>query len=145
MAKRLLDLSNEDREIRKKIKLENELIWDKIKDVNEKLNVNEHEVEKFLLIFHILMENVNSEESLDSTDGVSDVVLTIVLKITEILKKNIDSLKIPEILKVSLKKIKELFNLKTEKNTNNAKSTDETEEASKTSGDVSEEHGENKN
>ena len=145
MGKRLLDLSNKDSEFRKKIKLENELIWDKIKNVNKEINVNQHEVEKFLLIFHTLVENINSEESLDNTDGVSDVILTIVLKITELLKKNIDSLKIPEILKVSLKKIKELFNLKTEKNTNNAKSTDETEEASKTSGDGSEEHGENKN
>ena len=88
------------------------------------------------------MENINSEESLDSTDGVSDVILTIVLKITELLKKNIDSLKIPEILKVLLKKIKELLNLKTEQNTNNAKSTDETKEAS---GNGSEEQGENKN
>ena len=72
----------------------------------------------------------------------SDVILTIVLKITELLKKNIDSLKIPEILKVLLKKIKELLNLKTEQNTNNAKSTDETKEAS---GNGSEEQGENKN
>ena len=145
MGKRLLDLSNKDSEFRKKIKLENELIWDKIKNVNKEINVNQNEVEKFLLIFHTLVENINSEESLDNTDGVSDVILTIVLKITELLKKNIDSLKIPEILKVSLKKIKELFNLKTEKNTNNAKSTDETEEASKISGNGSEEHGENKN
>ena len=145
MGKRLLDLSNKDSEFRKKIKLENELIWDKIKNVNKEINVNQHEVEKFLLIFHTLVENINSEESLDNTDGVSDMILTIVLKITELLKKNIDSLKIPEILKVSLKKIKELFNLKTEKNTNNAKSTDETEEASKISGNGSEEHGENKN
>ena len=145
MGKRLLDLSNKDSEFRKKIKLENELIWDKIKNVNKEINLNQHEVEKFLLIFHTLVENINSEESLDNTDGVSDVILTIVLKITELLKKNIDSLKIPEILKVSLKKIKELFNLKTEKNTNNAKSTDETEEASKISGNGSEEHGENKN
>ena len=145
MGKRLLDLSNKDSEFRKKIKLENELIWDKIKNVNKEINVNQHEVEKFLLIFHTLVENINSEESLDNTDGVSDVILAIVLKITELLKKNIDSLKIPEILKVSLKKIKELFNLKTEKNTNNAKSTDETEEASKISGNGSEEHGENKN
>ena len=145
MGKRLLDLSNKDSEFRKKIKLENELIWDKIKNVNKEINVNQHEVEKFLLIFHTLVENINPEESLDNTDGVSDVILTIVLKITKLLKKNIDSLKIPEILKVSLKKIKELFNLKTEKNTNNAKSTDETEEASKISGNGSEEHGENKN
>ena len=91
------------------------------------------------------MENVNFQESLDSTDGVYDVILTIVLKVTELLKKNIDSLKIPEILKVSLKKIKELLNLKTEQNTNNAKSTDETEEASKTSSDGSEKHGQKKN
>ena len=30
MAKRLLDLFNEESEFRKKIKLENDLIWDKI-------------------------------------------------------------------------------------------------------------------
>ena len=145
MTKTLLDLSNEDSEFRKKIKLENNLSWAKIKDVNEEFNVNQHEVEKVWLIFHILMENVNFQESLDSTDGVYDVILTIVLKVTELLKKNIDSLKIPEILKVSLKKIKELLNLKTEQNTNNAKSTDETEEASKTSSDGSEKHGQKKN
>ena len=34
MAKRLLDLSNEESKFRKKIKLENDLIWDKIKDIN---------------------------------------------------------------------------------------------------------------
>ena len=145
MVSRFLDLTNKSSEFRKKINLENELIWDKIKNVNKEFNVNQHEEEVFLLIFHILIENVNSEESLDSTEGVSDVLLTIVLKITDLLKKSIDSLKIPEILKVSLKKIKELFNLKTEENTKNAKSTDETEEASKTSGDGSEKHGENKN
>ena len=64
MAKRLLDLSNEESELRKKIKLENEIILDKIKEID----ISEHEVEKFLLIFHLLMETVNSEESLDNTD-----------------------------------------------------------------------------
>ena len=104
MAKRLLDLSNEESKFRKKIKLENQFIWDKIKDVNNELDINQHEVEKFLLIFHILMETVSSEENLDNTDGVSDMILTIILKITELLKKNIESLKIPEILKIALKK-----------------------------------------
>ena len=65
MAKRLLDLSIEDSEFRKKIKLENKLIWNKIKNVNEEFDINQHELEKFLLIFHILIRNVNSEESLD--------------------------------------------------------------------------------
>ena len=83
---------------------------DKIKDINEEIDISEHEVEKFLLIFHLLMETVNSEESLDNTDGiVSDTVLKIVLKISELLKNNIDSLKIPEIFKIALKKIKSLF------------------------------------
>ena len=49
------------------------------------------------------METANSEESSDNTDGVPDVIMTIVLRITELLKKNIDSLKIPEILKIALK------------------------------------------
>ena len=106
MAKRLLDLSNEESELRKKIKLENEIILDKIKEID----ISEHEVEKFLLIFHLLMETVNSEESLDNTDGiVSDTIRKIVLKISELLKNNIDSLKIPEIFKIALKKIKSLF------------------------------------
>ena len=75
MAKRLLDLSNEENEFRKKIELQNELIWDKIKDINEELDINQHEVEKFLLIFHLLMKTVNSEQSTYSSDGVSDVIL----------------------------------------------------------------------
>ena len=65
MAKRLLDLSNKDSEFGKKIKLENKLIWNKIKNVNEEFDINQHKLEKFLLIFHILIKNVNSEESLD--------------------------------------------------------------------------------
>ena len=68
MFKRLLDLSNVESELRKKIKLENEIILDKIKDINEEIDINKHDVEKFLLIFHLLMETVNSEESLDNTD-----------------------------------------------------------------------------
>ena len=107
MAKRLLDLSNEESQLRKKIKLENELILDKLKDIHEEIDVNEHEVEKFLLIFHILMETVNSEEVLDNTDGiVTDTILKIVLRLSELLKNNIDSLKLPDIFKIALKKIK---------------------------------------
>ena len=76
MAKRLLDLSNEGSQLRKKIKLENELILDKLKDIHEEIDINEHEVETFLLILHTLMETVNSEEVLDNTDGiVTDTIL----------------------------------------------------------------------
>ena len=47
-----------------KIRLENEIIIDKIKDFDEAINISKHEVQKFLLIFHTLMETVNSEEGL---------------------------------------------------------------------------------
>ena len=91
------------------------------------------------------METANSEESSDNTDGVSDVILTIVLRITELLKKNIDSLKIPEILKIASKKIKNLFDLKTEQNTDNVEGTGETEEANKIARDGGEEHAKTEN
>ena len=104
MAKRLLDLSNEESQLRKKIKLENEMILDKIKDIDENININQHEVQKFLLIFHSLMQTINSEEGLEKLDGtVTDAILQIVLKTNKILKNNIDSLKFPEFLKLALK------------------------------------------
>ena len=115
-------------------------ILDKIKDIDEDININQHEAEKFLLIFHSLMQAVNSEEGLDKPDGtVSDAILQIVLKISELLKNNIDSLKLPEFLKLALKKIKSLFNIQTEQN---AEQADETEKANETAEDGGEEHGE---
>ena len=104
MAKRLLDLSDEESQLRKKIKPENEMILDKIRGIDEDININQHEVEKFLVIFHSLMQTVNSEEGLEKLDGaVTDAILQIILKTNEILKNNIDSLKFPEFLKLALK------------------------------------------
>ena len=85
------------------------MIWDKIKDVHEEPDISQHEVEKFLLMFQLLMQSINSEENLDNTDGIPDLILKIALKISEFLKLNIGSLKLPEILKLALKKIKNLF------------------------------------
>ena len=118
--------------LEKKSKLENEIILDKVKDIDKNININQHEVEKFLLIFHSLMQTVDSEEDLDK-------ILQIVLKISEPLKNNIDSLKSPEFLKLALKKIKSLFNIQAEQN---AKHADETEKTNETTGDRGEEHGE---
>ena len=140
MAKRILDLSNEESQLRKKIKLENELILDKLQDIYEEIDINEHEVEKFLLIFHTFMEAVNSEEVLDNTDSiVTDTILKIVLRLSELLKNNIDSLKLPDIFKIALKKIKSLFNLQTDQNAEHA---GESKTASGTARDRSEEHRE---
>ena len=79
-----------------KIRLENEIIIDKIKDFDEAINISKHEVQKFLLIFHTLMETVNSEEGLQQTDRIiTNAILQIVLKIGNLLKKNVDSLNLP--------------------------------------------------
>ena len=119
MAKRILedlkgehyqiDFKHDDEEnqVRKKIKLENDMIINKIKNSYKDIDINEHEVHKFLLIFHTLMEAVNSEEKLEETDGViTDTISLIVPKLRELLMRNINSLKLPTILKTALKKLK---------------------------------------
>ena len=76
MTKRLADVCNEEIELKKRVKLENEVILDKIKDINEDFNINEHKVQKFLLIFQILMKVVSSDEGLDLPDGaITDSIL----------------------------------------------------------------------
>ena len=54
MAKRPLDVSNEESQLRKEINLEKKMILDKIKDIERDININLHEVENFLLIFHTI-------------------------------------------------------------------------------------------
>ena len=143
MNKRLLDLSNQESQLRKKVKLESELILDKLKDIHKEIDINEHEVEKFLLIFHTFMEAVNSEEVLDNTDSiVTDTILKIVLRLSELLKNNIDSLKLPDIFKIALKKIKRLFNLQTDQD---AEHTGEAKKTSEAARNGSEEHGQQAN
>ena len=119
MAKRILeDLKGEhyqidfkhdedESQLRKKIKLENDIIIDKIKEHYEDIDISEHEVHKFLLIFHTLMEAINSEENLEEADGViTDTFALIISKLSDLLRQNIDSLKLPAILKSALKKLK---------------------------------------
>ena len=97
-------------QLRKKIKLENQKIVDKIKEIDENIDISEHEVHKFLLIFHILAETINSQESHEETDGfVTDEIVQIVNIIAGLLKNNIDTLNLPTILKSALKKLKNLF------------------------------------
>ena len=96
--------------LEKKNKLENQKILDKIKEIEEDININEHKVHKFLLIFHALVETVNSEQPQEETDGfVTDAILQIDNAIAGLLRNNIDTLNIPAVLKSALKKLKSLF------------------------------------
>ena len=50
-----------ENELRKKIKLETDLIIEKIQDIEQEIDISEHEVHKFLLIFHTLVQAINSD------------------------------------------------------------------------------------
>ena len=95
------DLENQ---LRKKIQLKHEKIISKIRETNEEIDISEHEVYKFLLIFHTLIETVNSVETEEETDGlVADAILQIVNLIAGLLKSNIDNSTVPAVLKCVLK------------------------------------------
>ena len=100
--------------LRKKIKIEHDFIISRAKRVNEELDLTDHEVNKFLIIFHTLLDtiDINSEisEPEETDDVVTDIILQIVLKISSLIRQNVDSLPLPQILKDALKVIKELFN-----------------------------------
>ena len=98
---------NSEDELRTKIKLETDLILDKVQEIEQEIDMNEHEVHKFLLIFHTLVQTINSNEPQEETDGLmTDVILQIVNTIIQLLKNNIDSLNIPAVLKSALKNYK---------------------------------------
>ena len=74
------------------------------------------------------METINSEQDQELTEGTgTDAILQIVIKISELLKKNIDSLNLPTVLKNNLKKIKSFFipQTKVQKVQQDAKETSE--------------------
>ena len=93
-----------ENQIRKKIQLKHEKIISKIRETNEEIDISEHEVYKFLLIFHTLIGTVKSVETEEETDGlVADAILQIVNLIAWLLKSNIDNSTVPEVLKSVLK------------------------------------------
>ena len=103
-----IDDSNE--QLRKKIKLLNDNIIERVKEIDEEIDINDHEVDKFLLIFQSLFEIMTSEETSEETDGIlNDTILAVCNIIVNLLRNNIDSLKLPAILKTALKKLRSLF------------------------------------
>ena len=128
---------NENKNLKKRIKVLNEQITDKILEFDENLEVDEHEVSKFLLIFARLAKTLTSNENpeqADETDGVvSDTISIICNLITDLLKNNIDQLSIPKPVKTSLKILKRIFKLikdkQIENNAEYSHRTTSTEEA----------------
>ena len=55
---------------------------------------------KFRLIFHTLVQTINSDEPQEETDRfITDTILQIVNVILGLLKNNVDSLNLPAVLK----------------------------------------------
>ena len=91
MSKRSIEetatFDNSNEQLRKKIKLQNQKIIEKVKEINEDIDINEHEVHKFLLIFHSLFEIVTSEQAIEETDGfLNDTILALFNIIAGLLK-----------------------------------------------------------
>ena len=104
---------NTNEQLRKKIKLLNDKIIERIKEIDEDIDINEHEFCKFLLIFHSLFEIVTSEETFEETDGfLNDTILAVCNIIAGLLRNNIENLKLPAILKTALKKLKSFYGSK---------------------------------
>ena len=133
-----------ENQLRKKIKLETDLILEKVHEIQQEIDITEHEVHKFLLIiFHTLVQTINSNEPQEETNGfITDTILQIVNVILGLLKNNIDSLNLPAILKSALQKLKYLIIRQTKDSEEgkpgdpqpeNAHHKSETKEASKAS------------
>ena len=87
---------NSNEQLRKKIKLLNDKIIERIKEIDEEIDINKHEVHKFLLIFHSLFEIVTSGETFEETGGIfNDTILAVCNIIAGLLRNNIDNLKLP--------------------------------------------------
>ena len=99
-----LSMAIQKTSLEKKVKLEIAMILDKVVEMDKEIDISEHEMHKFLLIFHTLAESVNSDQPQEQTDGfVTDTILQIVNVIAGLLKNNIDSLNIPAVLRNTLK------------------------------------------
>ena len=106
-SKRSLVISENETDFSNKINLQHKLISVTISSKHPEIDIDDHEIQKFLLIFNLLLEaELNKEKVEDSEDGIPDILITIATKLLELLQNNIDSLKLPKIIKGALRKLK---------------------------------------
>ena len=76
--------------------------------------INEDDAQNFLKILSVLLLNneveAEKEETGDSVDGITDVVVFTATRLSELLQCDINSLALPRVLKKSLKLLKAVAN-----------------------------------
>ena len=92
----------------KKIKQEHKLISVTISNKSPEIDIDDHEIQKILLIFNLLLEAESDKisNSEDAEDGIPDILIMMAAKLLQLFHNNIDSLKLPDIVKSALKKLK---------------------------------------
>ena len=106
-TKRSLVICENETDFSKKIKLEHKLMSVTISNKQPEIDIDDHEIQKFLLILNLLLEaELNKENVEDREDGIPDILITIATKLLELLHNNIDSLKLSKIIKGPLSKLK---------------------------------------
>ena len=104
-SERLLDNSEEEETDLSKKKKEYKLISVTISNKHPEMDIDDHEIQFFFLIFNLLIKAESDKicNSKDAEDGIPDILIAIAAKLLQILQ-NIDSLKLPDIIKSALKK-----------------------------------------
>ena len=89
----------------KKIKLEHKLISVTISNKHPEIDIDDHEIQKILLIFNLLLEAESDKISNgeDAEDGIPDILIMMAAKLLQLFHNNIESLKLPDIVKSALK------------------------------------------
>ena len=106
-SKRSLVISENEKDFSKKIELDHKLISVTISNKHPEIDIDDHEIQKLLLIFNLLVEaELNEENAEDREDGIPNILTTIATRLLELLSNNIDSLKLPKIIKDALRKLK---------------------------------------
>ena len=108
MSTKALDISENETEFSKRTKLEHKLISVTISYKHPEIDIDDHEIQNFLLIFNLLLEAELNKDNLnmDSEDGKPNILITIATKLLDFLHKNIDSLNLPKLINNGLKKLK---------------------------------------
>ena len=81
-SKRSLVLSENETDFSKKIKLEHKLISVTVSNKHPEIDIDYHEIQKFLSILNLLLKaELNKENVEDREDGIPDILITIVIKL----------------------------------------------------------------